>query len=87
MIRAFRRADLDQVADLWLAVNLQTHAFVAPEYWKSNQGLVKELLPRAEVYVYEKDGEILGFVGLDREYIEGFLFFPKCSPMGSGKAL
>ncbi len=87
MIRAFRRADLDQVADLWLAVNLQTHAFVAPEYWKSNQGLVKELLPRAEVYVYEKDGEILGFVGLDGEYIEGIFVFPQMQSHGIGKSL
>ena len=30
------------------------------------------MLPQAEVYVYEKDTKIQGFVGLNDEYIEGF---------------
>lgn len=46
------------------------HSFIPTEYWKANQALVRELLPQAEVYVYEKNGEILGFAGLDGEYIE-----------------
>ena len=38
MIRAFQPADLDRAADLWLAAKLQAHDFIAPEYWKGNQG-------------------------------------------------
>lgn len=87
MIRVFQLAGLDRVATLWLAANLQAHGFIAPEYWKENQALVRELLPRAEVYVYEKDGEILGFAGLDREYIEGIFIAEKDRSQGIGKSL
>ena len=54
MVRAFQPADLDSVCALWLAANLQAHSFIPTEYWKANQALVRELLPQAEVYVYEK---------------------------------
>ena len=87
MIRVFQPADMDQVADLWLAANLQAHGFISSEYWKENQALVKELLLQAEVYVYEKDGEILGFVGLDGEYIEGIFVAGKAQSQGIGKSL
>ena len=87
MIRAFRPVDLGQIVNLWLTANLRAHNFIAPEYWKENQALVKELLLQAEVYVYEKDGEILGFAGLDREYIEGIFVAEKDRSHGIGKAL
>ena len=87
MIRVFQPADLDQVAEIWLAANLQAHNFIAPEYWRSNQALVKELLLQAETYVYEKGGEILGFAGLDGEYIEGIFVVEKARSQGIGKSL
>lgn len=65
MIRPLQKADLAQVTEIWLSANLQAHGFISSEYWKENRALVKELLLQAEVYVYEKDGEILGFAGLD----------------------
>ena len=55
MIQAFQPADLDRVAEIWLTANLQAHNFIAPEYRKSNQALVRELQPQAEVYIYKKD--------------------------------
>ena len=38
---------------------------------ESNYELVKEMMSQAEVYVYEDDKMIQGFVGLSNEYIEG----------------
>lgn len=87
MIRVFQPADMDQVAEIWLTANLQAHGFISSEYWRGNLALVKELLLQAEVYVYEKDGEILGFVGLDGEYIEGIFAAGKAQSQGIGKSL
>ena len=36
-------------------------------------------MSQAEVYVYEDDKMIQGFVGLSNEYIEGILFLMECS--------
>ena len=87
MIRALQPADLDRVADLWLAANLQAHAFIAPEYWKGNWDRVKELLPQAEVYVYENNGEMLGFAGLNGADIEGIFVSEHARSRGIGKCL
>ena len=51
--------------------NIKAHNFIPAEYWKSNFKSVKEALLLAEVYVYEYDTEIQGFIGLNDEYVEG----------------
>ena len=68
MIRVLQEADIDRVAEIWLDSNLKAHHFIPAQYWKSNFGLVKEMLSQAEVYVYENDRNIQGFTGLNGEY-------------------
>ena len=68
MIREFQRDDINKVADIWLDTNIKAHNFIPAEYWKSNFKSVKEALLLAEVYVYEYDTEIQGFIGLNDEY-------------------
>ena len=82
MIRLFEFQDLDKIMDIWLQGNLEAHSFIDAEYWKKNFDSVKSVLPNAEVYVYEEDGEILGFIGMDAEYIAGI--FVAAGPKGQG---
>ena len=51
MIRKLQKADINQVADIWLDTNIKVHNFIPAQYWKDNFELVKELLLQAEVYV------------------------------------
>ena len=71
MIRKLLSEDIDRVADIWLKTNLKAHYFISNQYWKSNYELVKEMMSQSEVYVFEADKMIQGFVGLNDEYIEG----------------
>ena len=87
MIRRLQKADVDRVMDLWLDTNLKAHNFVHAAYWRSNFEPVKEMLPQAEVYVYESAGEIQGFVGLTGEYIEGIFVSGEMQSQGIGKRL
>ena len=87
MIRRLQKVDVDRVMDLWLDTNLKTHDFVPAEYWRSNFEPVQEMLPQAEVYVYESAGEIQGFVGLSGEYIEGIFVADETQSQGIGKRL
>ena len=87
MIRELHNADIDSVIALWLAANLQAHAFIASEYWEGNREAVRKLLPQAEVYVCEWNGEILGFAGLSGSYIEGVFVSEKVQSQGIGKSL
>ena len=70
MIRKMKNIDINRVADIWLKTNLKAHYFIPEQYWTSNYELVKEMMLQAEVYVYEDNKIIQGFVGLSNEYIE-----------------
>ena len=87
MIRELQKADINKVADIWLDTNLQAHYFIPAQYWKSNFDSVKELLPQAEVYVYENSQKIQGFIGLNGEYIEGIFVSGEIQSQGIGKLL
>ena len=87
MIRKLQKADINRVADIWLKTNLKAHFFISEQYWISNYEFVKEMLPQAEVYVYEDDKMIQGFIGINDEYIEGIFVSDEMQSQGIGKAL
>lgn len=87
MIRELRKADINSVADIWLDTNRKAHAFIPASYWERNFTAVKEMLPLAEVYVYENDKGIQGFLGLSGEYIEGIFVSEGAQSRGIGKCL
>lgn len=87
MIRKLQYVDINRVADIWLKTNLEAHDFISEQYWIGNYEAVKEMLPQAEVYVYEDNKIIQGFVGVRDEYIEGIFVSGKIQSHGIGKAL
>lgn len=87
MIRELHKADIDKVADIWLDTNIKAHSFIPAEYWESNFELVKEMMLQAEVYVYEVDHEIQGFIGMTDEYINGIFVCGEMQSQGIGKFL
>ena len=86
-IRDLHSEDIDRVTDLWLDCNIKAHAFIPAEYWIHNFDMVKSMLPLAEVYVYENENMIYGFVGLNGEYIEGIFVSKECQSCGIGTQL
>ena len=87
MIRKMQNIDINRVADIWLKTNLKAHYFIPEQYWTSNYELVKEMMSQAEVYVYEDNKMIHGFVGLSNEYIEGIFASDEMQSCGIGKLL
>ena len=68
MIRRFETRDLDEIMDLWLHANIESHSFIEADYWKKNYDMVRKLIPEAKVFVAEENEEILGFIGLTDTY-------------------
>lgn len=87
MIRKLQKTDINRVADIWLKTNLKAHYFIPEQYWTNNYEVVKEMLPQADVYVYEDDKIIQGFVGINDEYIEGIFVSDEMQSRGIGKIL
>ena len=87
MIRAPQENDIVQIADIWLDTNLEAHNFIPAQYWRANFESVKELLPQAEMYVYEDENGIQGFVGLSGNYIAGIFVRSEAQSRGIGRQL
>lgn len=87
MIRKLRKTDLDEVAYIWLNTNKKAHDFIVETYWDEHFEMVKGMFAQAEIYVYEEQGQIKGFVGLDDEYIAGIFVRDKEQSGGIGKQL
>lgn len=87
MIRTLQKADINRVMDIWLDTNIKAHSFVTSQYWKSNWDLVREMLPQAEVHVYENEQGIQGFAGLNGDYMEGIFVADGMQSQGIGKRL
>lgn len=89
MIRTFKENDLSAVMEIWLDINMKAHHFISGKYWTDNYTAVKELLPQAEVYVYEDDNtrQIIGFIGLTGHYISGIFIKESAQSKGIGRQL
>lgn len=87
MIRKFEMKDTKRVMQIWLETNLEAHDFVSGDYWCSQYQTVQEQLSAADIYVYEQDNEIQGFVGMTDDYLAGIFVDKKYRSMGIGKGL
>ena len=67
--------------------NVEVHSFIPEKYWMDNFEMVKDILPQAEIYVYENLGKISGFIGLNKDYIEGIFVEKNMRSKGIGKQL
>lgn len=89
MIRKFTKNDLEHVMKIWLETNMEAHSFIPKEYWLENYAKVKEMLPEAQIFVFEdeKTKQLLGFIGLMKNYIAGIFIVQARQSQGIGKAL
>ena len=89
MIRKMEEKDISDVLQIWLETNIEAHNFIEKEYWTGNYEMVKQILPEAEVYVYEdeKNGQIVGFIGMNNQYVEGLFVKETAQSRGIGKQL
>lgn len=87
MVRNFKNADIDKIMEIWLNSNIEAHNFIDKSYWKKNFEMVKNALPQSEIYIYEENNNIMGFVGLVENYIAGIFVEKNFRGKGIGKKL
>ena len=74
---------------IWFDTNIKAHHFISRQYWVDNYEMVKDILPKKEIYVYEDDNinQINGFIGLMDNYIAGIFVNKNNQSRGIGKQL
>ena len=91
MIREARMGDVDRLMEIWLAGNLEAHAFIDAQHWRRHADATKHALGQmgaaVTVLVYENALGIRGFLGLSDGYIEGIFVDKADRGQGIGKQL
>ncbi len=87
MIEELNKKDINQVMDIWLKENKNTHSYIPEQYWDKHFEEVKQEILKSEVYVYREKEEIYGFIGLSGTYIAGIFVKKEKQTMGIGKKL
>ena len=89
MVRKFKEGGLNIVMQIWFDTNIKAHHFISRQYWIDNYEMVKDILPKKEIYVYEDDNtnQINGFIGLMDNYIVGIFVNKNAQSRGIGKTI
>ena len=87
MIRLFNLEDLDDIMKIWFDANLEVHNFIDKNYFISNYEYVKEEMKKSNIFVYEKNKKIYGFIGIDNRFIQGIFVSKDSRSKGIGKKL
>jgi len=80
-------AQLDQLMAIWLAGNLTAHAFVKADYWRKQFPAVRAALPTARLTIATEADRIIGFIGLQGNYIAGIFVANTAQKRGVGTTL
>ena len=72
-IKKFDEKMADDVMEIWLSTNQEAHDFIPDKYWeKTYNSMRKALSEELDVYVYNADGVVKGFVVMtDDAHIAG----------------
>ncbi|AKA67835.1 N-acetyltransferase [Clostridium scatologenes] len=88
MIKDFNLNKLDSIMEIWLETNIEAHDFIQKEYWINNYDLVKQMLPLADIYIFEENNVIKGFIGItEGNYIAGLFVKKEYQREGIGRNL
>ena len=87
MITNLDKNDIDEVMNIWLNSNKKTHYYINEKFYLDNFNDVKESILKANTYVFKKNNEIVGFIGLIDDYIAGIFVKENYQRMGIGHNL
>ena len=87
MIRPLSPSEYDRVLYIWLYANLEAHAFIQADFWRDHFEETRLMLPETEVWVYEEEGDVCGFIGLTGDYVAGLFVAQEYRGQGIGHRL
>lgn len=80
--------DEDQIMSVWREASRAGHPFLSEEDLDAQERLARrEHLPRADIVVAERDGQIVGFIATLGEEVGGLFVSPAVQRQGIGRRL
>lgn len=88
MIRQYDPRDREALLNVWAESAAVGHPFWTPEMFEQERrDIAEKYLPVAETCVFEREGEVVGFISLLGNEVGGIFVTPRCQRQGIGRAL
>lgn len=88
MIREYEKKDLEDLLEAWYSASKVAHPFLSEDFLKEERkNLATDHLPKAETWVYEQNGTVIGFIALIGNEVGGIFLDPKFHGKGFGRAM
>ena len=88
MIRKYEARDLEALLNVWAAASAVAHPFLSEEDLQLQRRNIPEVyLPKAETWVWEADGLVVGFIALLGAEVGALFVDPRFHRAGIGRAL
>ena len=88
MIRQYTEDDCEPIIDIWFAASLAATPFLSEDFLTEERENIRTIwLARAETWVYETEGEAVGFLSLIGNEVGAIFVHPDTQGRGIGKAL
>lgn len=88
LIREYTEADRTAIIEVWFAASVIATPFLSAEFLAEEREKIRTIwLSRAETWVYEIDGDVIGFVSLIGNEVGALFVCPDAQGGGVGKAL
>lgn len=88
MIREYQSTDCDDVLNVWARASALAHPFLSQEFLERERHMIPSVyLPKAETWVWESGGQVVGFISLLGNEIGAVFVDPECHRTGIGRAL
>lgn len=87
-IREYSKKDLDEVMAVWESASKLAHPFLTREFLDNERSNIPNLyLPKADTWVAELKGRVIGFIALIGNEVGGIFVEPEFQGIGVGRAL
>ena len=88
MIRKYSERDCEAIIEVWTAASLVATPFLSDEFVTEERDNIRMIwLPKAETWVFEADGIVVGFVSLIGNEVGAIFAHPAYQGRGIGRAL
>ena len=88
MIRKYQSTDCDDVLNVWARASALAHPFLSQEFLERERHMIPSVyLPKAETWVWESGGQVVGFISLLGNEIGAVFVDPEVHRTGIGRAL